>query len=662
MIAIAKKMMHSTAKHFGAANESTSDRDRDRLRDHQWIVDLIRRSQTLADGLASQSDDELRAHTSRLRDDRLIGTAIADKEFLTLATASVIESIRRTIGWTLFDVQIHVGLVVAFGAVAEMQTGEGKTLAGVLPAYLRSLSGRGVHVATTNSYLAIRDHETLTPVFEKLGLTTGVLKPAASLQQTQTAYRADVTYGPGHAFGFDYLRDQLVLQQSSAGPIGTRVINQIDAVSRRSELRQRGLHCAIVDEIDQVLIDDARSPLLLSSNDQGAAPDSEIHIAARELALEMKPGDDFSIARDSGSIRLTDAGFDRVYQDETMAIHDALVRPWHEYVVLALRANHVLKRDVDYIVRDQQIQLIDSSTGRIFTDRNWSHGLHQAAQASQRLTITPQRRSLAKMTRQHFYRQYQSLGGMTGTAADCRREFQRVYELPVHVIPTRLPSQRQILPEVIVQSQSEKYRAIAQETKRISLSGRPVLIGTLDIAQSNQVAQALADLDLEFQLLNGVQDASEAAVIATAGQHATITVATNLAGRGTDIKLSDQARSLGGLHVIVTERHTLARVDRQLVGRCARCGDPGTATFYLSPDDKLPATIAPWIGKAIRRQLRHSAVASHAIISQLHAVQGAQQRRSSAARMQLMKSEQSFEATDPRSANGLAMASGCWRL
>ncbi|QDT12017.1 preprotein translocase subunit SecA [Planctomycetes bacterium K23_9] len=619
-----------------------------------WITSIITESRSLADELVNDTSvTGLQENTNRLRHYRLRGTPIDDQPLLTLATAAVIAAVRRSLSLNLFDVQIHAGLVVSQGAVAEMQTGEGKTLSGILPAYLHSLLGRGVHVATTTDYLAKRDCEKLSAVFASLGVTTGLLNPNASLLETQTAYQADVTYGPGHAFGFDYLRDRLVQQQHDRAPTGSATLAHLADRSRgndrrqqgarQQESRQRGLHCAIVDEIDHVLIDDAISPLLLSSSSDGEAADANIHFAAKELATSLQQDVDFQMSPDRQKISLTSDGYDRIYSDCPMATHDHLARPWHEYVVLALRANRLFRRDVDYIVKDDTVQIVDTSTGRIYADRSWSDGLQQAVEAAEGVRITPETKSLASITRQRFYRMYGTLGGMSGTAANCKNEFAKVYGMPVQSIPTRLEPKRKLLPDVIVKTQEEKYAAIARDVKSIHQQNRPILIGTLNIAQSQHIAQLLCESGLRFELLNGTQDADEAAIIAAAGRCGAITVATNMAGRGTDIQLDEQAIQLGGLHVILVERHRLARVDRQLIGRCARCGDPGTATKYLSADDTLPSVIAPWIGRSIERNLGRSKRSTLEIERALRKEQQSQQKRAAETRMQLLKSDDKLQ-------------------
>ena len=623
-----------------------------------WICDIVSQSKQLAKRLEGSSPADLQQHTDRLRQYVKTDTDADDSRVLVLAAAGVIEAVRQTLGLRLFDVQLHAGVIVSRGAVAEMQTGEGKTLSVAMPAYVQALAGRGVHVATPNSYLAARDCQRLAPVFSLLGMTTGLLQDKAPAEETRAAYQADITYGPGHAFGFDYLRDQLTLDRSSSQQLGHRLYWRLRGVTTEEALLQRGLFAAIVDEIDHVLIDDAASPLLLSGGGEGESPDADVHREARIVAESLENEREFqSLA--GGNVQLTQAGFERVYRHEEMTVHPQLVRPWHEYVVLALRAMHVFRRDVHYVVRDDEVQIVDASTGRIFEDRTWSNGLHQAVEARESLSISRETLPLAKITRQRFYRYYQSLGGMTGTAKGCEREFATVYGLPVCEVPLRIPTKRIVLPDHVSLTWQEKLTAIGDETESIIRTGRAVLIGTLNIAESVEVATELASRGLTLELLNGVQDADEAAIIAQAGQPSTITVATNLAGRGTDIALHPTVAKLGGLHVIVTQKHSLFRVDRQLIGRSARCGDPGTARIFVSAGDVLPQDHAPWIGRAIERWNDRGRFGKLNLEDRLLRVQTNQQRLATSLRWRLLQSDQEDEKLLTKSA---AAPDRCWQL
>ena len=631
--------------------------NRQKLGRRDWILDIVRQSHHVADSLKGCASQELVRHTEYLAMSLRKSAEPSDPKLLALAGGAAIEAVRRVLGLTLFDVQLEAGIAIACGAVAEMQTGEGKTLAGVLPTYVHALQGRGVHVATTNAYLADRDHQDLTLVFRMLGLTTGLLADDADLQQTQSAYAADITFGSGHTFGFDFLRDQLVLRESETQRLGVRTLQRVSGNSPESQLRQRPLYAAIVDEIDHVLIDDAVSPLILSSSSQGSAPDEMLHQQAAHAAAKLQSGSDYTAHAANRSIELTEPGFDALYDNQPLATHFSLVRPWHEYVVLALRASHFFQRDVHYVVRGDEVQIVDESTGRIFEDRTWSEGLHQAVLAREGLPVTAESAPLAKITRQRFYRHYELLAGMTGTAAGCEKEFASVYGLAVARIPLRNKSKRSIQPPCLINNANEKYQAIAQETRQVVESGRAVLIGTLNIEQSHAIAAQLDRCGLSYQLLNGIQDAAEAEIIAAAGQAHAITVATNLAGRGTDIKLDDAVRESGGLHVIVSEHHALARVDRQLIGRCARCGDPGSARVFMSGEDDLFCKQAPWISRAISRNRRRQSDQTP-ITKQINRLQTEMQAKATSVRWQMLQVDRENESLLNSSGN----LSGCWQM
>ncbi|EMI21352.1 preprotein translocase subunit SecA [Rhodopirellula maiorica SM1] len=602
-----------------------------RIRCDDWVSQRIAAARECSRALKDASVDALVTHTHRLR---IAAREQPSEELLTSAAAAVIESIRQTFAIELFDVQLHAGFVMASDAVAEMQTGEGKTLSAVLPAYLKSLLGRGVHVITPNSYLAQRDQEKLEPVFARLGVTTGILADQADPSVSRKAYQADVTYGPAHAFGFDYLRDQI-----SNGDGSFAVYDRIQNKLPLSDRIQRPLHAAIIDEIDNVLIDDAVSPMILSSRSDQQAADAELHRIACVVANRLECDRHYVADALERTVSLTESGFQTVYKNRDMAVHPQLVRPWHEYVTLAIRIKAFYRRDVDYVVSDRKIRIVDASTGRIFEDRTWSGGLHQAAEAAERLPVTTETRSLARITRQRYFRYYQSIAGMTGTARGCEREFASVYGLAVQPIPLRIATRRVMQPDCVTRTMAEKWQAIAKETRQLHELGRPVLIGTSAISESKAVADALENQGLTFALLNGVQDADEASVIRRAGQTGAITVATNLAGRGTDIALDSVSRELGGLHVIVTQRSRLARVDRQLIGRGARCGDPGSARIYISAEDDLIRLHAPWIARSLLRSDASDPHSVPKIQRQLKTAQTNQQRRDAGLRLRLLKQD-----------------------
>jgi preprotein translocase subunit SecA len=648
----------STITQMPANRSSLARRKRRDLARKGWIEGVVAESKKLAKNLEGASRADLHAHTHRLRQFVKTETAADDPRVLALSAAAVIEAVRQVLSLQMFDSQVHAGLIVSRGAVAEMQTGEGKTLSVAVPAYVRALASRGVHVATPNSYLASRDHQKLAPVFSLLGMNAGLLKEDASSEETRAAYRADITYGPGHSFGFDYLRDQLILDRINSPRLGHRVYSRFCGEMPETKLLQRGLFASIIDEIDHVLIDDAVSPLILSGSSEGESLDAEVHREARVVAESLRMEADFE-KLGHGNVQMTDSGFERVYARSDMVIHPQLVRPWHEYVVLALRASHCYLRDVHYVIQNEQLQIVDTSTGRIFEDRTWAEGLHQAIEAREGLQISCETTPLARITRQRFYRYYDSLGGMTGTATGCEKEFASVYGLPVSVVPLRTPSRRIVFPEHVSRNENEKMAAIGDETESIAEAGRAVLIGTINIAESLEMANELISRGLTFELLNGIQDADEAAIVARAGQPGAITVATNLAGRGTDIALGPSVAECGGLHVIVTQNHTLERVDRQLIGRCARCGDPGTARIYVSAEDTLPHQHAPWLGRAIKRWDDHGRPAKLSLEHRFRKVQSNHQRMATAHRWRLLQSDRDDEKLLNRSA---AAPTGCWQL
>ncbi len=625
------------------SNRSSAARlKRRELNRRGWINSIIEQSKQLAERLEGSSRADLHQHTNRLRNYVRTEADQDDSKVLILAAAGVIEAVRQRLGLTLFDTQLQAGIIVSQDAVAEMQTGEGKTLSVALPAYFRSLVGRGVHVATPNGYLATRDQQQLAPVFDLLGTTTGLLADDAEPEVTRAAYQADVTYGPGHAFGFDYLRDQLTLAKFQSSELGHEICSHLTGVRVEERLLQRGLYASIVDEIDHVLIDDAVSPLLLSGGAGGESPDADVHRAAIITAEGLEADRDYRMVR-SDATELTEVGFARVYEDERMALHPEMARPWHEYVILALRAMHCYKRNVHFVVRDSTVQIVDVSTGRIMKDRSWSDGLHQAVEAREKLQVSCENLPLARITRQRFYRYYESLAGMTGTATGCEREFASVYGIPVAIVPPRIPTRRIVLPNIVTLNRHEKFDAIAAECEAMIGAGRAVLVGTLSIEESNEVARQLTSRGLKFELLNGVQDADEAAIVAGTGRRGSITVATNLAGRGTDITLDSDVSGNGGLHVVVTQQHLLARVDRQLVGRCARCGDPGSTRVFISADDTISHDTAPWIGRAIERwnaRGRHSDIEFGHRIGR---IQSGQQRKASSHRWQMLQSDRQDE-------------------
>ncbi len=522
----------------------------------------MQRIGAMADDLAALSDDALRAKTAELRDRLRDGETKQDVR--PDAFAVVREIATRTVGLRPFDVQILGAIALDEHRIAEMQTGEGKTLVATLPAYLNALVGK-VHVVTVNDYLARRDREWMGPIYESLGLSVGLLQEDSTPQERQAAYAADITYGTNNQFGFDYLRDNMVLSS------GDKV--------------QGALDFAIVDEIDNILIDEARTPLIIS----GSTADSyDLYKKFASLVRRFRRDEDFEIDEESKRLTLTDAGIHKAEGDLRV---ENLFSPEHaetlHYIENALRALHMFTKEQQYIVKDGRVMIVDEFTGRLMPDRRYSDGLHQAIEAKEGLTIQRESQTLATITLQHYFQLYKGLCGMTGTAKTEEDEFKQIYALPVLEIPTNRPLRREAKPDAIFRTRRAKYEAIADEIARLHEQGRPVLIGTNSIEKSEIVSHLLKARKLPHTVLNAKYHEKEAEIVADAGQHGAITVATNMAGRGTDIKLGEGVAEIGGLHVIGCQRHESRRIDNQLLGRAGRQGDPGSSQFYLSLEDDL---------------------------------------------------------------------------
>ncbi len=558
------------------------------------------------------------------------------------AFAFMREAIRRIRGVELYDEQLRAALILAKGRVAEMQTGEGKTLACAPAAYLHGLTGRGVHVATPNAYLAHRDFELLAPAFQLLGCPAGLLPERDSAERKRAAYLCDVTYGTGYEFGFDFLRDQLSMRQAASQALGQMLWDKIRGSDRQtSGTTQRPLYCAVVDEIDNVLLDDAGSPLVLSETADQEAPDSAAHQLAHRIAPRLESGRHYQFDASSGCLQVTDAGVERVHAADVDVPVSVLLRSWTEYVEKALLAALLFRRDVHYVVIDGTVQIVDASTGRIFTDRTWQDGLHQAIEAREGVRITAEKHALAQITRQRFFRLYERLCGMTGTASGCEREFRQVYGLQVRAVPLRAPCRREILPTRFFANATAKWQAVARSVAQLHAARRPALIGTRSIDDSERLASLFRQCGLGCELLNGRQDAAEADIVARAGQPGAITIATNLAGRGTDIQLDSEVARLGGLHVVVGECHDSRRVDRQLIGRCARQGDAGSAQTLFSADDSLIQRFGPWLAEAMRRHAGPDGEVPFDLSRQVRRLQALAERQDYAARCALLRRDRS---------------------
>lgn len=592
------------------------------------IADDVARLRQLSDPQLINAFDDLREQVfSNDRDMAHIATQ-------TLAFSK--EAIYRGLGMDLYDVQVLAGRTLIDGKIAEMHTGEGKTISAVPGAVYGGVLGRGCHVATTSDYLARRDFEQLRSVYQALGLTVGYLCTEDDAEMSKSeAYACDVTYGPGYEFGFDYLRDQMMLKDAATRPAGQRMIDQLAGNPIEPPCQIRGLGFAVVDEADNVMIDDASSPQVLSEFQPGEAPDSDAVRAAMQVADLMEP-DRHYIEPTPEQLKLTSEGVQMIHAPSVTIPFAQLIRPWSRYVESALKAKLHFLRDVQYVVVDDEVRIVEQSTGRIFEDRSWQAGLHQAVEAKEGLPITPESLPLAQITRQRFYGLYENLSGMTGTAAACRKEFHAVYGLDIVQIPLRVPSGRKIMPMRAFSGQDQKWEAIAQSVRAIHQRQRPVLIGTRTIAESEILATLLQDAGIPFELLNGKQDADEAGVVSRAGHQAAVTIATNLAGRGTDIKMTREVKAMGGLHVIVSECHSSSRVDRQLVGRCGRQGDPGSCQTFIAADDWLMRTHAPWLVEGIERLTRNGE-ANMDLEPRIRKLQQQIETRQFSARMQLLQ-------------------------
>ncbi len=500
--------------------------------------------------------------------------------------AVISEVADRTLGMRHFDVQFMGGWALLCGMLPEMETGEGKTLTATLAAGAVALAGVPVHVICVNDYLTQRDAEEMGPLYRFLGLTVGCVTHQLSHEERRAAYSCDITYCCNKEVVFDYLRDKLTLGQVY-DPLRLRSEYLYSENARERKLLLRGLHFAICDEADSLLVDEARTPLIISGIGRGGEEErflAEVLSVARTLV----EGRDFIIDRHENDVELTGAGEERVEKASA-----SLSRAWagsirrNEAVRKALTALHIFQADIHYLVRDGKVQIIDQSTGRLMPDRSWEQGLHQFIELKEGCELTRQLESLARITYQRFFRRYLHLCGMTGTAWEIRRELWLVYGLKVVRIATNRPLRRTRLPGCILRSDDEKYRAIMERVGELSRSGRPVLVGTPSLAASERLSAVFNEACLEHRVLNAKNDREEAAIVAEAGQRGAVTIATNMAGRGTDIKLGPGVPEAGGLHVIVSECHEAGRIDRQLAGRCGRQGDPGSFEIFFSPDDML---------------------------------------------------------------------------
>ena len=556
-------------KVFGTASDRI-------LKSLKPIVDHVN---SLESGLQTLTDAELRQKTDKFRERLAAGETMDD--LLPEAFAVVREASRRMLlvpnadspdkTMRHFDVQIIGGIVLHQGNITEMTTGEGKTLVATLPAYLNALEGKGVHIVTVNDYLANRDMNWMLPMYEFLGLSAGAIQSNQSYEDKQAAYRTDITYGTNNEFGFDYLRDNMRIHLE--------------------EQVQGTLNYAIVDEVDSILIDEARTPLIIS----GPSDEStERYFVADKIARKLKPEKHYEIKEKEKSANLTDEGIGIVEKELGVdSIYSDIHMDWPHYIEQSLRAHSLFMKDTDYVVQGKDVVIVDEFTGRLMEGRMWSDGLHQAIQAKERLKIKEESQTLATITLQNFFRLYNKLAGMTGTAFTEAPEFAKIYGLNVDVIPTNKPLNRQNHPDRIYGTAKEKDTAVVEEIAEVHEKGQPILVGTISIEKSEMFSKALSRRGIDHEVLNAKNHEREAAIIAKAGQKGNVTIATNMAGRGTDIVLGEGVVELGGLHVMGTERHESRRIDNQLRGRTGRQGDPGSSRFYVSLEDDLMRIFAP---------------------------------------------------------------------
>lgn len=517
----------------------------------------------LEDGLKKLSDSSLANKTNELKARLAKGETLDD--ILPEAFAVIREASRRVLGMRHFDTQLIGGIILHRGNIAEMCTGEGKTLVATAPVYLNALEGKGVHVITVNDYLAKRDSEWMGQVYKFLGLSVGLIIHDLDFNQRKIAYNSDITYGTNNEFGFDYLRDNMV--------------------TSLDQMVQRPLHYCLIDEVDSILIDEARTPLIISGPGQKSTDD---YYTVAKLVPQLKKEEDYTIDEKQKTVAPTEAGvakMEKLLHVENL--YDAENLELNHLFVQALRAQTMMTRDKDYVVKDGEVVIVDEFTGRLMYGRRYSDGLHQAIEAKEGLEVQRESQTLATITFQNYFRMYDKLAGMTGTAKTEEQEFIKIYGLPVLQVPTNKPIQRKDLPDVIFKNKRGKYKAVVREVERRHATGQPMLIGTTSIEQSEELSHMLDQANIPHSVLNAKYHEREAAIVALAGQKGAVTIATNMAGRGTDISLGEGVAELGGLAIIGTERHESRRIDNQLRGRAGRQGDPGSSQFFLSLEDDL---------------------------------------------------------------------------
>ena len=541
-------------KIFGDPNEKE-------IKNIREIVDKIN---SLEGDMQSLSSANLAAKTAEFKVRLQKGETLDD--ILPEAFAVVREASKRVTGMRHFDVQMIGGVVLHRGKIAEMRTGEGKTLVATAPVYLNALTGKGVHVVTVNDYLAKRDSEDMGRIYKALGLSVGLIVHDMDFPARKAAYASDITYGTNNEFGFDYLRDNMVVDEN--------------------QMVQRELNYCIVDEVDSILIDEARTPLIISGPGEKS---TDLYRVLAQVVAKMEEGEDYTVDEKQKQVAPTEKGIAKA--EKMLGIGNLYDNEhgvdYSHQIMCALKAKALMHRDRDYVVKDGQVIIVDEFTGRLMFGRRFSEGLHQAIEAKEGVKVERESQTLATITFQNYFRMYNKLAGMTGTAKTEEQEFQKIYNLPVVVVPTNKPMIRVDYPDVIYKTRIAKYKAAVNEIEECHNSGRPVLVGTTSIAQSEELSAMLNRRNIPHNVLNAKYHEKEAEIISHAGQYGAVTIATNMAGRGTDITLGEGVPELGGLHIIGTERHESRRIDNQLRGRCARQGDPGSSKFFLSLEDDL---------------------------------------------------------------------------
>ncbi|MCA9245535.1 MAG: preprotein translocase subunit SecA [Planctomycetales bacterium] len=553
-----------------------------------WKRNLLPKIDSFRSQLQQERDDQLRKRSLSLRFRFKSGEPAVD--LLPEAYALVREAARRTLSMEHYDVQMLGGIAMFFGMLAEMETGEGKTLTATLPMYLRALAGKGCHLTTVNDYLAKRDADQMGPLYKLLGLSTGCVQTQMSQPERRKNYACDITYGTAKEFGFDFLRDRLLMRENGMLNEDSPSRFLADASPLAGERPvQRGHYFALVDEADSVLIDEARTPLIIS-----AIPGEAEKIAAATYdwaakAVEQFEEDEhYEYDHEKKTVELNMLGRQLVRSLPKSDLLDTVgFIDMYEHIERAIKVDREFERDREYVIRDGEIVIVDESTGRLAEGRKWRSGIHQAVEAREGLEVTVDTGQAARVTVQDFFLRYQHLGGMTGTAITSAAEMKKIYKLTVVQVPTNRPVQRKRLPDRVFGSAEEKWNAIVQEILEMHEQGRPVLIGTRSISRSELLSALLTKAGIHHEVLNANRIELEAEIVSEAGQQGKVTVSTNMAGRGTDIKLGVGVADLGGLHVIGTELHDSARIDRQLYGRCGRQGDPGTVRQFLALDDDV---------------------------------------------------------------------------